>query len=344
METYLQSSISHEIIEALRNHNPFNRPAVVKSQNIWGDSFPDVDNFNAHASDAILEALERVERADSSLEKVLSAVITAERGLGKTHLIRRIRKRSQSTGNTIFIYASADEYSDLDFINSAFLRSFAGSLDKPISDGVTQWQTIAYLMVRDALQSNKSNVNIPSLKEMVDKFDYFFESNLKKGKNLVSDITKAVRRVRPGSDPYIIRAIIWTLSEERGSLAVKWLAGEALEVQDSVDLRLPANDRSEKEREADALSSVTKIISLTGEYKKILICFDELDVSNCNSNGYPTQVVILDLARKIFDLVRQSEKSFGVVIVTALLQGAWRAVEQDQIASIENLRNGKGSL
>jgi len=235
-------STSNGIIEILRNHNPFNIPSVVKGQNIWGDSFPDANSFNAHASDAILQALKRVESTNSSLEKVLSAVITAERGLGKTHLIRRIRKQSQSIGKTIFVYASADEYGDLDLINSAFLRSFSESLDKFVGDGITQWQRVAYAMMKDALKTTNSNAFIPSIEEIINKFDRLFYANLKKGKNIVSELTKAVRKSKVGSDPYITRAIIWTLSEDRGMLAVKWLAGETLEVQDSVDLGLPANN------------------------------------------------------------------------------------------------------
>lgn len=328
-----QAQFSSDILEVLRSHNPFNRPSVVKGQNIWGDSFPDVTSLNSHASDAVLQALDRVENAESSLEKVLSLVITADRGLGKTHLIHRIRKQSQASNNTVFVYASADEYSDLDFINSAFLRSLAESLDKPVSNDATQWQRIAYLMVKDAMLATNAHANMPSLQEMINKFDSFIQANLKKGKNLVSEISKAVRKANSGSDPYIVRAIIWTLSEERGMLAVKWLAGEALEIQDSVDLRLPTNNKSEKEREADALSSIAKIISLVGNYNKVLICFDELDTIGCNSNGYPTQVVILDLVRKIFDLVKQSPKSLGVVISTVLLPDTWRTVEQDKIAS-----------
>lgn len=330
-------SLPKEIIEDLRNHNPFDRPAVVKGQNIWGDSFPDVSILNAHASDAVLTTLERVENSTSSLDKVLSVVITADRGVGKSHLIRRIRKQSNSLGNIAFIYASADEYSDLDFINSAFLRSLAESLDKPISDGITQWQMIAYLMLKEALKIIRSNIILSSPKEMINKFDKLVKSNLSKNKNLVPEIAKILLRIKPELDIYIVRAIIWTLSEERGALAVKWLAGESLGTQDAADLHLPAKTRSEKEREADALSTLSKTVSLIGEYSKVLICFDELDTIGCNSDGFPAQLVILDLVKKLIDLVQQSEKSSGIVFVTLLIPNSWISVTQDKTISIRKI-------
>ncbi len=54
---------------ALQANNPFEKPPVVKEQNIWGESFPDVASLNAHASDAVFKALDKVRSSDSSLDK-----------------------------------------------------------------------------------------------------------------------------------------------------------------------------------------------------------------------------------------------------------------------------------
>ena len=77
---------------ALQANNPFEKPPVVREQNIWGESFPDVSSLNAHASDAVFHALEKVRSSDSSLDKVTSIVFTADRGVGKSHVIKRIQK------------------------------------------------------------------------------------------------------------------------------------------------------------------------------------------------------------------------------------------------------------
>ncbi len=321
---------------ALQANNPFEKPPVVKEQNIWGESFPDVSSLNAHASDAVFHALEKVRSSDSSLDKATSIVFTADRGVGKSHVIKRIRKRLQSEGQTLFIYASADKYGDLDLVNCSFQQSVAASLEQKGSEEVSQWQEVAALMVTEALKASNSEAKIPSTVDLVAKFDKAYQKSRIKGRDLVADLAKAIRRIKPSVDPYIIRAIIWTLSEERGSLAVKWLAGEQLDAQDAIDLRLPNNQQGEKEREAHALSIVSKILSIIGEYRSVCICFDELDTVACNDLGLPAAVIIADLVRKLFTSLQQSKDGRGIVILTVLLPDIWNILSQDAEASAQD--------
>lgn len=313
---------------ALQASNPFEKPPVVKEQNIWGESFPDVSSLNAHASDAVFKALEKVRSSDSSLDKATSIVFTADRGVGKSHVIRRIRKRLQSEDNTLFIYASADKYGDLDLVNCSFQQSVAASLEQEGSEKVSQWQEVAALMVTAALRANNSDAKIPSTADLTAKFDKAFQKSRAKGRDLVADLTGAVRKIKP-VDPYIVRAIIWTLSEERGPLAVKWLAGEQLDAQDAIDLRLPSNQQGDKEKEAHALSIISKILSIIGEYRAVCICFDELDTIANNDLGLPTAVVIADLVRKLFTTLQQSQDGKGIVMLTVLLPDIWSILNQD---------------
>ncbi len=322
-----------EILTELRSQNPFARPPVVKAQNIWGESFADVTSLNAHASEAVFETLNKLATATSTLEKISSLVITADRGEGKSHLIRRIRHRLQTSGEGLLVYASADEYGDLDLINTAVLRSLANSLEKPWSEGVSQWQTVATAMVARVVQNINPAAKAPSPIELVKRFDCWAESHRTKGKDLVNEITRLLIKIHPGTDLYILRAILWTLSEERGWLAVKWLAGEALETQDAADLRLPPNQRTDKEREADAFVTLTKILSLLGEYRQVLICFDEMDNIVENRYGYSTAMVILDLVKRLFGSVQQSETAQGVLIATLVLPKTWHATLQSSEAS-----------
>lgn len=328
-----------EILTELRSQNPFARPPVVKAQNIWGESFADVTSLNAHASEAVFETLNKLAAATATVEKVSSLVITANRGVGKSHLIRRIRHRLQTNREALFIYASGDEYGDLDFINSGVLRSLANSLENPWSEGVSQWQTIAAAMVARVVQNINPAAKAPSPIELVKRFDCWAESHRTKGKDLVNEITRLLIKIHPGTDLYILRAILWTLSEERGGLAVKWLAGEDLETQDAADLRLPPNQRTDKEREADAFVTLTKILSLLGEYRQVVICFDELDnYSSANRDGLPPVNIIMDVVKKLFDLIQQSGAAKGVMIITLVIPNAWRSFVESGFISIDKIR------
>ena len=332
-----KASAEADILTALDANNPFERPPVVKEQNIWGESFPDIPSLNAKASDSLFAALKKVRDADSSLEKVTSLVFTADRGVGKSHVIKRIRRRLQATSEGLFIYASADRYGDLSLINSLFQQSIAESLEQPGSEGVTQWQEVATLMVAEALRANRPTAKVPAPPDLVKRFDRVYQDKRAKDRDLVSDLTRAIRKLKPSADAYILRAIIWTLSEERGSLAVKWLAGEQLDAQDAADLRLPANRKSESEANASAPTTIAKILSLIGEYRTVVICFDELDTIAADENGFTTAFVILDLIKRLFDSVGQSERAKGIITLTVLLPNLWRQVKQSKDASSEKI-------
>ncbi|MEM8502322.1 MAG: P-loop NTPase fold protein [Cyanobacteria bacterium P01_D01_bin.1] len=330
-------STESAILSALSANNPFERPPVVKEQNIWGESFPDIPLLNANASNSVFDALEKVRTADSSLEKVTSVVFTADRGVGKSHVIKRIRQRLQASSEGVFIYASADRYGDLNLINALFQQSLAESLEQQGGEGVTQWQEIATLIVAEALSANNASARIPAASTLVKRFDQIHQKTRAKGKDLVRELSKVIRKIRPGIDPYILRALIWTLSEERGSLAVKWLAGEQIEAQDAIDLRLPPNNKTEAEVNAAAPSTVAELVSLIGEYRSVVVCFDELDTIAADDNGFTTSFVVLDLVKRLFDSVSQSEKAKGVLVLSVLLPDLWRQVTQTKFASAEKL-------
>lgn len=91
--------------------------------------------MNAHASDAVFQAIKQV---SSGQGKVTSIAIIAEQGVGKTHIISRIRHRLQTQGGALFIYASASKFSDLDRIKYQFLQTLGDSLNQVGSQGVKQ--------------------------------------------------------------------------------------------------------------------------------------------------------------------------------------------------------------
>ena len=92
--------MSNTLSDAINNNNPFEGRLVVRSNNVWGKSYPDVLSLNAHASDAIYDAIEKV---STGQRQIVGITITAERGLGKSHLISRIRHKLQIDGSALFV-------------------------------------------------------------------------------------------------------------------------------------------------------------------------------------------------------------------------------------------------
>ena len=54
---------STELIDAaLTEHNPFSQPPVVVASNVWDKGFPDVESLNSHASGAVFQVLEDIQK------------------------------------------------------------------------------------------------------------------------------------------------------------------------------------------------------------------------------------------------------------------------------------------
>lgn len=152
---------------AIESSNPFvDRGAAVRAQDVWGKEFPDIQTLNAHASDAVFQAIKQV---SSGQGKVTSIALIAEQGVGKTHIISRIRHRLQAQGGALFVYASASKFSDLDRIEYQFLQTLGDSLNQVGNQGVKQWQELAVAMLNQIAEKP-----LP-LKEVIENFPFVLE-------------------------------------------------------------------------------------------------------------------------------------------------------------------------
>ncbi|AUB38490.1 Archaeal DNA helicase HerA or a related bacterial ATPase, containings HAS-barrel and ATPase domains [Nostoc flagelliforme CCNUN1] len=300
------------LINTIKSHNPFDRPLVVRSQDIWVTGFPDVSSLNAHASDAVFDAIERVR---TKQQPVIGITIKAERGLGKSHLISRIRRRLQADGSALFVYTS--EINDLNRIKGEFLRNLANSLKQIGSQGMSQWRELATAIFNEAY--NKAFTS----DEMVRHFSEVLRVNSK----VVEHWTDRVLGIKHDiENPDIIAAILWTLSsnpsEER--YAINWLAGQELP-QSRADALGLANS-SAQDREAQAFSTVRQILDLISDYKPIVICFDELEsILMCNDAGFTASQVTALLAKDLYDKIKRG------VFITAMFPQTWT----DQIRALK---------
>ncbi|MBW4503583.1 MAG: ATP-binding protein [Scytonema hyalinum WJT4-NPBG1] len=304
---------------AIQTHNPFINAGIVKEQDIWGKRFPDVPNLNAHASDAVFQAIELVRSSQSTQDKVTSIVITAQQGVGKTHLLSRIRHRLEHEGGAFFVYAGVNNYTDLNLVKYQFQQTLADSLSKAGSQEIMQLQEVAAAMANEGRSGNS-----PTPAELVKKFDQVYAKSLDQNKNLMNALQKQVLKTKPSADPYILRAILWTLSETQAPFAIKWLSGEELAQFNADALGLPNLNKTSQDREAEALKNIQQILNLVSYYNPVVICFDEIDVkNNSTDDGLPTELVIADLVKRLHDTLENSELSRGVVIITVMLPVTW---------------------
>ena len=304
---------------AIQSYNPFSNAGIVKEQNVWGKGFPDVPTLNAHASDAVFQAIEQVQTSQSSQDKVTSIAITAQQGVGKSHIISRIRHRLERDGGALFVYASLDNYSDLNLIKYQFQQTLAESLKHSGSQGVMQWQEVATAMVNEV---GTSNPQTPA--ELVSRFDQAYANSLAKNKNLMNLLQKQVLKAKPNADPDIVRAVLWTLSETQSPFSINWLSGKDLAQFKADELGLPNSSKTSQDREAEALNTVRQILNLVSYYNPVVVCFDEIDVINDSSDdGFLTPHIIADLVKRLYDTLHQSELGKGVVFLTVMLPDTW---------------------
>jgi len=293
-----------DLNKAIENFNPFDRSLVVRSHDVWEQHFPDVPSINAHVSNALFQGIEQIRKGQRS---VLGITIRAEKGLGKSHLISRIRHRIRDEKASFFVYMSETDYGDLDQINSQFLNTLAFSLKQAGNYEVMQWQELATALVNQIYKTNHPPQQIVNR----------FPGALTKNPKLVDDLTIKACQIKPDiKDPYVLQAILWTLCPAKSLFAINWLAGRELNQTQADAMGLP-NPR-EEDREARALSIASQVLDLIGDYKTIVICFDEVEPKSCNSQGLTTPQVVSLLAKDIYSKIKRG------ILIMAIFPLTWK--------------------
>jgi hypothetical protein len=295
--------MSNELINVINNHNPFQGRLVVRDQNVWGQGFPDVPSLNAHASNAVYEAIEKVSKGE---RKVVGITITAERGLGKSHVISRIRHRLQGDGSALFVYMS--QCNNLNRIKAEFLTTLANSLKQIGSQGVSQWQELATALINEAYNKNYTP------QQLVNQFT----GALAKNPKVVEALRDKMLGIKPDlENPDILTAILWTLSPDPAYevFAIRWLAGNSLP-QSKADSMGLANVSAD-DKEAESFNTVRQILDLISDYKPIVVCFDEMETDHCNEIGYTGRQVTAIFAKDLCDKIKRG------VLLTSIFPDHW---------------------
>jgi hypothetical protein len=298
------TSALSDLDELIASHNPFDRSPVVRTHDVWEQKFPDVASINSHISDAIFQGVEQIRSGQRS---VLGVTIMAEKGLGKSHLISRLRRHFKEAGTSFFVYMSETDYSDLDRINSQFLNTLAYSLKQPGSFGVMQWQELATALVNQAYSTNHSPETI--LKQ--------FPAVIAKRPAIVDQLTSKICQLKPDiRDPYVVQAILWTLASDRSIFAINWLSGNELTQTQADAMGLPVT--REEDREVRALGIASQILDLIGSYQTIVICFDETEPKNINARGLTTPQVVALLAKDLYSKLQRG------ILILSIQPETWR--------------------
>lgn len=295
--------MSNDLIKVINNNNPFKGRLVVKDHNVWGQGFPDEPSLNANASNTVYEAIEEVR---SGKQKVVGITMTAERGLGKSHVISRIRHRLQVDGSALFVYMS--QCNNLNRIKAEFLTTLANSLKQIGSQTVSQWQELATALINEAFQKNYTP------QQLVNQFP----GALAKNPKVVEVLRDKVLGIKSDiQNPDIITAILWTLSPDPSYevFAIRWLAGGNLP-QTKADAMGLANVSADNQ-EAEAFNTVRQILDLISDYKPIVVCFDEMESDHCNEMGYTARQVMAILAKDLSDKIKRG------VLLTSIFPDHW---------------------
>ncbi|WP_416674506.1 ATP-binding protein [Egbenema bharatensis] len=290
-----------EIHAALKEHNPFAQAPILKASHVWGKGFPDVESLNAHASDAVFQALGKIRSGRYSTTSIL---ITAQDGTGKTHIISRIRHRLQAQGGALFVYAN--QFDDLNRAKQGFQSLLADGLSNIGRQGMTQWQELATMMANDAIKAANLQAQFLPAERLIKKFEDADEDQAKKW---INQLTKAFRKARSVKNPDVVRAIFWTLCDDQASYASNWLGGKELAQYKANELSLPTQSQS--------FDTVLQVLALISEYNELVICFDELDVPECNDGGLHKAQVIAGLVKELFENLHRG------VILSVMMPGIW---------------------
>lgn len=304
-----KSSDLASINAALKSHNPFSQPPFVNANNIWGKGFPDLASLNAHASDAVFESISQIRQGQYS---TVSILITAQNGTGKTHIIGRIRHRLQEQGGALFVFVN--KLNDINNANSSFQEALSSSLSNIGSEGVKQWQELAASMVNFTLKSTRPGFVGIAPKEFVKKFEGVDES---KAQQWIKGLSREFCKQRSVGDPDLVKAILWTLSDEQEPYASNWLAGKELAQFKANELLLPTQKQS--------FDAILEILDLIGDYKEVIICFDELDVLDISDAGLHKSQVIANLTKELLQNLRRG------VILSVMMPGTWNERIKQQL-------------
>jgi hypothetical protein len=315
MDKFAPSTIK-DLNAAIRQDNPFEGRSTVSEPEIWGRQCPDFPSLNAHATTAIAQAMEQVR---SGRYPVRAIALLAESGMGKSHVLSRIRHQLQAQGNGLFIYINAQQFTDTSLIRQQFLYALVNSLKYPGSQGVMQWQELAIFPLERALAISHPEATGLAAKKLIKKLN---EQPLVKNQAWVNQVTEILFKVQPDiENPDLLRAIIWMLCNAQAPYARHWIAGRPIAKWKLEEVGL--SDRSGENRESSAWEMTMQILQTITQYLPVVIAFDRLESNDLSEAVVKKEQVAASLIKRLSDNLRQMQCRYGVVLLSAMTPLTW---------------------
>ena len=315
MEKRATSSIK-EINAAIESGNPFEGRATVREPEIWGINCPDLETFNQRATDRVWK---EIDRAEGGGHRIHSMAALGESGMGKSHIIGRLRHRCRARGKGLFLYVNAQNFTNPNTIRSSLLYAIVNSLRYTGSGGVMQWQELAAFWVNRALFFAQPDSTHLTPQKLVRKLTH---RSLAQNQLWVNQVTEILFKAQPEiENPDLIRAMVWTLCNDRAPFARNWLAGRRLAQWKLDELGLP--DLSGENRESIAWEMTLQILQAIGDYSTALICFDRLDTDEPQETPNRKEQAIATCIDRLCDSLRQDKRRYGVVLLGVMTPGTW---------------------
>ena len=246
---------NNEIIEELRNNNPF---ASLASPLPFENTNPDLQQLNRETSDEI-EQLLRQKRREPNVP--LAGLILGEAGSGKTHMLARILRRMRNNASAA-IFVAVRAFRDPASVTRQLMNEIFISLKSMHSNGRTQFDVIASEVMNTYAERRRQ-----------DGFD--------STENL--DLKTYLAKDMPGLDRNFLKCFLLYITAKDDSVksnVLDWL-NEGLDDDDALSLGLPSkNLDSMTDAKCESVAEKT-IISLGTllAYARVpmLVCFDQLD-------------------------------------------------------------------
>jgi GTPase SAR1 family protein len=295
-----------KVDDLIQQYNPFAGHTVVRSSQVWGKSLPDVPSINAHVSDTVFDVIHKINQ--NSMQTV-GITVVGDRGLGKTQVISRIRHHYKQTDQVLFIYMG--EYGEkLSKIKSKFLETLTSSLRAYGQyEGIMQWQEIAAHLINEAKGWNYT------AEQYIQRFPDWLNKHSTKAVDHFTDLIFP-KQNQIIENPYIIRAILWTLSRSHAIYATYWLSGMELAERQAQDMGLPNFKTGEKE--VESFKTTCQILNLVSQYKIPVICFDELDAPYIDElTGFSLPQITASFAKDLFNNIKRG------LLVLAMYEPTW---------------------
>ncbi|VXD25437.1 hypothetical protein [Planktothrix paucivesiculata] len=294
------------IDDLIQQHNPFAGHTVVRNSQVWNKSLPDVPSINAHVSDTVFEAISKINQ--NSMQTV-GITVVGDRGLGKTQVISRIRHHYKQTDQVLFIYMG-DYGEKLSKIKSKFLETLTSSLRAYGQyEGIMQWQEIAAHLINQAKGWNYT------AEQYIPRFPDWLNQHSTKAIDHFTDLIFS-KQNQIIENPYIVRAILWTLSRPHAIYATYWLSGMELAERQAQDMGLPNFKTGEKE--VESFKTTCQILNLVSQYKIPVICFDELDAPYIDElTGFSLPQITASFAKDLFNNINRG------LLVLAMYEPTW---------------------